>query len=105
MFPGIDLATLLDPDFKEDSVRELIIAPMLLKLGYLPTGTTRVTRSKSLKHPYIRVGTRNHPVTTIPDYTLFVDNKTLFVLDAKAPSQDVLGSDHLKKTGSGLAFC
>lgn len=64
MFEGIEKFTFDDPDFKEDSVRELIIAPMLKKLGYLPSGTHRVARNKTLRNPFIRVGTRNHPVTT-----------------------------------------
>ena len=89
-----------DPEFKEDSVRELVIAPILARLGYLPSGSTRVTRSKSLQHPFVRVGTRKHHVTTIPDYTFYVDDKPLFVLDAKAPNQEVLSDDHLQQAYS-----
>ena len=100
MFTGINSDVLQDPCFKEDSVRELVISPIVTRLGYLPSGPTRVTRSKSLKHPFIRVGTRNHPVTTIPDYTFFVEDKPLFVLDAKAPDQDVLASEHVQQAYS-----
>jgi hypothetical protein len=100
MFPGIEPTTFDDPEFKEDSVRELIIVPIIAKLGYLPSGSVRVTRSKSLKHPFIRVGTRNHPVTTIPDYTFYVDDKPRFVLDAKSPFEDVLAEDHLQQAYS-----
>lgn len=100
MFQDIDPKIFDDPEFKEDSVRELIIAPILARLGYLPSGSTRVIRSKSLQHPFIRVGTRNHPVTTIPDYTFYVDNKPLFVLDAKAPNQKLLLEEHLQQAYS-----
>jgi hypothetical protein len=100
MFQNIELKVFDDPEFKEDSVRELVIAPILGRLGYLPSGSTRVTRSKSLQHPFIRVGTRKHPVTTIPDYTIYVDDKPLFVLDAKAPNQEVLADDHLQQAYS-----
>lgn len=100
MFLGIDVTIFDQSDFKEDSVREIIISPILSKLGFLPTGSNRVIRSKTLKHPFIRVGTRNHPVTTIPDYTLLIDDKPVFVLDAKAPNEDILKSDHLQQAYS-----
>ncbi len=81
-------------------MRELILAPMLTKLGYLPTGTTRAIRSKSLKHPFIRIGTRNHPVTVIPDYTLLHQEKPIFILDAKGPKEDVLDDAHVQQAYS-----
>lgn len=100
MFPGIQPTTFDDPEFKEDSVRELVIAPILGRLGYMPSGSVRVIRSKSLKHPFIRVGTRNHPVTTIPDYTFYVEDQPRFVLDAKSPTEGVLAEDHIQQAYS-----
>lgn len=100
MFENIPPTVFGDPDFKEDSVRELIIAPLLAKLGFGPVGTTRVARSKSLQNPFIRAGTRNHPVTTIPDYTLYVNDKPKFVLDAKGPNEDLLRFDHIQQAYS-----
>ena len=100
MFPGIQPTTFDDPEFKEDSVRELVIAPIISRLGYLPSGAVRVTRSKSLRHPFIRVGTRNHPVTTIPDYTIYVNDKPRFVLDAKSPIEEILAEDHVQQAYS-----
>jgi hypothetical protein len=100
MFPGINYSAFDDPEFKEDSVRELIIAPMVARLGYLPFGNTRVIRSKTLKHPFIQVGTRNHPVKTIPDYSFVIDEKILFILDAKAPNEDVLNPEHVQQAYS-----
>lgn len=100
MFSSITAGTFDDTDFKEDSVREVIITPILAKLGYMPTGDTRVIRSKTLRHPYIRVGTRNFPVTMIPDYTLLVEEKPVFVLDAKSPQENILDERHLQQVYS-----
>jgi hypothetical protein len=46
------------PEFKEDSVREVIITPILSRLGHTPSGSDRVIRSKALVHPFIYAGTR-----------------------------------------------
>lgn len=100
MFANLDAAALEAADFKEDSVREEIIAPILKRLGYRPTGSNRVVRSKTLKHPFIRIGTRQHGVLLVPDYTLFHDDKALLVLDAKRPCEDVLDDAHLQQAYS-----
>lgn len=100
MFSGIRPHVFDDPEFKEDSVRELVIAPIIAKLGYGPSGSTRATRSKTLQHPFIRIGTRNHPVTTIPDYTLYVNDKPSFVLDAKSPTESILKQEHIQQSYS-----
>lgn len=100
MFPGIDSSIFKNPEFKEDSVREFILAPIVRKLGYLPSGTTRATLSKTLKNPFIRVGTRNHPVTTIPDYTFYINDRPLLVLDAKGPNESVLDPKHIQQAYS-----
>lgn len=100
MFNSLDPSVLDDPAFKEDSVREEIVAPMLRRLGYLPSGTLRVQRSKSLVHPFVRIGTRKHPVNIIPDYTIYYGDKAILVLDAKAPSEEVLKSAHVEQAYS-----
>jgi hypothetical protein len=89
MHKHFDPILLSDPSFKEDSVREVIIAPMLARLGYHPIGDHVVIRSKPLVHPFIYVGTRRHPVTIIPDYTLCSKGRPLLVLDAKSPIESV----------------
>lgn len=89
-----------DPEFKEDGVREAIIAPMLAKLGYSSDGENRVVYSRTLKHPFIRVGTSNHPVRIVPDYTLLHNERPIFVLDAKAPSEDILSEEHVQQAYS-----
>lgn len=100
MFQGVTLNSFNDPEFKEDSVRELIVAPILNRLGYSPHGATRVVRSKTLSHPFIRVGTRQHPVKTVPDYTFIVDGRPALVLDAKRPTQPVRNDGHLQQAYS-----
>lgn len=89
MYQHFDPVLLSDPAFKEDSVREVIISPMLTRLGYHPSGNNVVIRSKPLVQPFIYVGTRRHPVTVIPDYTLYAEGKPLLVLDAKSPAESV----------------
>lgn len=100
MFSNLHKSSFDDSEFKEDSVRELVIVPMLSRLGYMPHGDARVIRSKALKQPFIRVGTRNHPVTIIPDYTLLVKDKASFVLDAKGPGEGVLDPMHVQQAYS-----
>lgn len=89
MFPNFDTSLFDTSDFKEDSVREVIILPILNRLGYHPIGERTVVRSKSLVHPFIYAGTRKIPVRMIPDYTLFEGGKAVLVLDAKAPNEDI----------------
>lgn len=100
MFTDFDPALLDDPEFKEDSVREVIITPLLSRLGYSPSGPNRVIRSRSLVHPFIYAGTRKIPIKLIPDYTLLTDDKILLVLDAKRPTEDVLSQANVQQAYS-----
>lgn len=100
MFHRFDPRLFSDPNFKEDSVREVIITPMLSRLGYHPTGEQTVVRSKSLVQPFIYVGTRKHPVTTIPDYTLYFQDSPILVLDAKSPSENIAAAAHVQQAYS-----
>ena len=100
MFGDFDLRLFEDPEFKEDSVREEIIAPILSRLGYSASGRNRIVRSKSLIHPFIYAGTRKLPIRMIPDYILKSNDRTLLVLDAKRPSEDVLGRQAVQQVYS-----
>lgn len=100
MFAHFDPALLDDPEFKEDSVREVIIVPILERLGYKPSGPNRVVRSKSLTHPFIYGGTKKVPITLIPDYTLISDDATVLILDAKRPSEDALSRANVQQAYS-----
>ena len=84
-------------DFKEDSVREVIILPILKELGYLQDD---IVRSKALKHPFIRIGSKNRQINLVPDYCLKVENNYAWVLDAKSPRQDILDEKHIEQVYS-----
>jgi hypothetical protein len=100
MFTDFDASLLDDPEFKEDSVREVIITPLLIRLGYSPSGPNRIVRSKFLTHPFIYAGTRKVPVTLIPDYTLRAGQTVLLVLDAKRPTESVLSKENVQQAYS-----
>jgi len=100
MFPNFDPKLLDEPGFKEDSVREVIITPILTRLGYHASGKSRVVRSKSLVHPFIFIGTTKRPVTIIPDYTLLHDEQPIFILDAKAPTEDLMAAANVQQAYS-----
>ncbi len=100
MFRDFDPRLLNDPAFKEDAVREVIITPILTRLGYSPSGENRIIRSKTLVHPFIYAGTRKHPVTIIPDYTLINNKMTLLVLDAKSPGENILSRENIQQAYS-----
>jgi hypothetical protein len=100
MFSDIDFSVLDDPTFKEDAVREEVIAPILRRAGYRATGPLRVQRSQNLKHPFVMIGSKKHPVTIIPDYTLFHNDRALMILDAKRPSEEIVNSVHVEQAYS-----
>jgi hypothetical protein len=86
LFPGVDLSKISsDPNFKEDSVRETIILPLLNRLGYQ---NKNIIRSQTLKHPYLRVGSNKKiPLKLIPDYSIKIEESYAWILDAKSPSE------------------
>lgn len=100
MFPEFDPSLFNDPEFKEDSVREVIISPILSRLGYSPSGEHRVIRSKVLDHPFIYAGTRKIPIKMIPDYTLKSREKVILILDAKQPREDILRREAVQQAYS-----
>ena len=58
MFEDLDFSVLDDPSFKEDAVREEIIAPILKRLGYLGAPSRYRTPSDSegmLKSMYLSI--------------------------------------------------
>lgn len=100
MFQHFDSKLLLDPDFREDAVREVIIAPIISRLGYHPIGENTVIRSKTLDHPFVYVGTRKHPVKIIPDYTLYSNGKPVLILDAKSPTESIASRANVQQAYS-----
>jgi len=89
MFSDFDFSLLDDPAFKEDSVREELIVPVLKDLGYSASPPNQILRSVTLKHPYVYIGTKKHPVNIVPDYLLMRNGHPFLVLDAKAPTEEI----------------
>lgn len=100
MFSDFDFSLLDNLEFKEDAVREEIIAPIIRRLGYRPSGSIKVQRSKSLIHPFVMIGSKRHPVNIIPDYTLYVEGKALAILEAKGPQEPIVHSRHVEQAYS-----
>ena len=99
MFETFDFKVLDDPSFKEDGVREELIAPFS-SAAWLSTDRQIVVPSKPLVHPFVMIGSKRYPIHIIPDYTLLVDNQPLLVLDAKAPGEPVVNSQHVEQVFS-----
>jgi 16S rRNA G966 N2-methylase RsmD len=89
LFSDFDFSSLDSPNFKEDSVREDLIMPVLKELGYSSQSENKIVRSKKVRHPFVTVGSNELPLTNFPDYLLEVDGKYAWVIDAKAPNEDI----------------
>ncbi len=89
-FKNFDCDIINSLEFKEDSVREEIIAPILKELGYSAFGVNKIIRSQNLKHPYIYFGTKKESIHIIPDYLLKIENKNVLIIDAKSPHEEIL---------------
>jgi len=96
LFGALDFNSISqNSDFKEDSVREVIILPILYALGY---DQANIVRSKALEHPFYKIGSnKKRPVILIPDYVLKVENNFAWVLDAKSPDKRLNDEDNLEQ--------
>lgn len=99
-FGDFDFSCTEDPEFKEDSVREDIIAPLLRKVGWSANGPHRIIRSRPLVHPYVMFGSQKRKLNIIPDYLLELDGKPCFVLDAKSPHEEITRGDNVAQVYS-----
>ena len=99
LFGNIDFLTILQhPDFKEDSVREVIILPILKLLGY---DQQNIIRGKTLQHPFLKVGSNKKiPIKLVPDYLLKIENSYAWVLDVKAPNQKIVNDENVEQVYS-----
>lgn len=100
MFEDFDFTLLDRPEFKEDSVREELILPLLKRLGYSASPPNQITRSPALIHPYVYIGSKRHRVHIIPDYLIKRDDKPFFILDAKRPSENILSGPNVEQAYS-----
>ena len=99
LFNELDFNTIsTNPDFKEDSVREVIILPILKALGY---ENKSIVRSKTLEHPFLKIGSnKNIPIKLIPDYSLKVEENFAWVLDAKSPDKNIDSAENVEQVYS-----
>src|ERR1035437_1435053 len=97
---GFDYAVLNDPEFKEDAVREEIITPILKALGYAVSGPNRIIRSRKLLHPFVSIGSARKEIFIIPDYLMEVSNKNAWIMEAKAPTEEIVKSVHVEQAYS-----
>ena len=89
-----------DPGFQEDSVREEIIVPLLKGLGYGIERPYKIVRSKKLLHPFVSIGSATKKIYLVPDYLLEVHDKNAWILEAKAPTEDILNTKHVEQAYS-----
>jgi hypothetical protein len=96
VFQNFDFRRLDSADFKEDSVREEILLPIIKRLGY---NQTQVLRSKTLQHPFLKIGSKKRPVNLVPDYLFKIEENYAWVLDAKAPkpNESIVHGDHVEQ--------
>ena len=100
LFDSFDFGLLDSPEFGEDSVREELIAPLLVALGYTASPPYRIIRSRKLEHPYVQFGTVKKGITIIPDYLLEREGQLAWVLDAKAPGENILAGKNVEQAYS-----
>jgi hypothetical protein len=97
---NFDFDILDDPEFKEDSVREEIIVPIIKGLGYTATRPNQIIRSRSLVHPYVSIGSIQKKINIVPDYLFEVNETPTWILDAKAPTEQITKSKHVEQAYS-----
>ncbi len=100
MFDKFDFSILDDPEFKEDSVREELILPLINSLGYKVSGNARIIRSRRLEHPFVSIGSTKHKISIIPDYIFEIDGSIRWILDAKSPSEEISKNKHVEQVYS-----
>ena len=100
MLENFDLKNLKNSSFKEDSVREEIIMPILKELGFNIHKDYKIIRSQKLSHPFVTIGSSEKPISIFPDYLLQVNSKNQLVLDAKAPSENIRSGKNVNQVYS-----
>lgn len=97
---GFNFELLDNPEFKEDSVREEIINPILKGLGYCADIPNQIIRSRRLLHPFVSIGTKKKEIFIIPDYLFEVNGKPAWILDAKSPTENLTKTQHVEQAYS-----
>ncbi len=99
-YEGFDFQILNSAEFKEDAVREELINPILKQLGYKAYGHNRIVYSKTLAHPFVKIGSKSRPINIIPDYLFEINGKYSWVLDAKAPGENITSGENIEQVFS-----
>jgi len=98
LFGNLDFTKIeSNKDFKEADVRAVIVDPILKELGF---NHENILREKTLKSPFLRIGSKKRQVNLIPDYVLKVENGFAWVLDAKSPTQKIVNDDNVEQVYS-----
>ncbi|WP_333875670.1 hypothetical protein [Methylobacter sp.] len=100
LFKDFEFDILKSNDFKEDSVREELITPILHRLGYKSHGDYKIQRGKALNHPYVLIGTQKQKINIFPDYILSVKKNVACVLDAKSPKENIRNGKNVEQAYS-----
>lgn len=100
LFRDFNFSLLDDPRFKEESVREELIAPLIRDLGYSNSGNTQVIRNHGLKHPFVSIGSSRKSITIIPDYLMQVNEKPAWIFEAKSPTEEITDTKHIEQAYS-----
>lgn len=95
-----DFDLLNNPEFKEDSVREEIILPIIKELGYSSNKPNQIIRSRKLLHPFVSIGSKQKKINIVPDYLFEVNDTPTWILDAKAPTEEITKSKHVEQAYS-----
>jgi len=93
-------AVLSNPEYGEDSVREEIIFPIIRSLGYSSDGNNKIIRSRKLLHPFVSIGSQKKKISIIPDYVMEIDGKPSWIMEVKAPNQDILNTKYTEQAYS-----
>lgn len=100
LLEGFNFDLFDDPEFKEDSVREEIILPIIKELGYSSQKPFQIIRSRNLEHPFVSIGSQQKKISIIPDYLFEVNNKPAWILDAKSPKEKIVKSKNVEQAYS-----
>lgn len=100
LFKDFNFSLLDDPRFKEESVREELIGPIIKDLGYSNSGNTQVIRNHGLKHPFVSIGSSRRNITMIPDYLMQVNEKPAWIFEAKSPTEQITDTKHIEQAYS-----
>jgi len=99
-YKDFDFQLLNSFEFKEDAVREELINPILKQLGYKAYGHNRIVYSKTLAHPFVKIGSQKRQINIVPDYLFEINGKYTWVLDAKAPTENIISGENIEQVFS-----